>query len=223
MGTFNCGIGWCTSDAGGVDFVRVLLIPCLGRFMCPFAVAGLGFKYLRINVSLMPGHPLKYPRRVLFSRLEIFGLHDDWCANFTALARVVTKCVNIAIAGIGGIWGARPFTGLGRGNVCIPILLVVADSGVVPIFPRGIGNVHRSVAWSFVPAKITAPLYHTLHFSLSKTALHPALHKGQSQLGRLFLMMVQCAQLIFGVVQVFGCRKRVSTVLWCWCRLANLL
>ncbi len=56
---------------------------------------------------------------------------------------------------------------------------MVADSGVVPIFPSGIGNVHRSVAWSFVPAKITVPLYHTSHFSLSKTTLHPALHKGQ--------------------------------------------
>jgi hypothetical protein len=65
--------------------------------------------------------------------------------------------------------------GLGCGNVCISNSLVVADSGVVPIFPCGIGNVHRLVAWSFVPAKITAPLYHTSHFLLS----HLALHKGQ--------------------------------------------
>jgi hypothetical protein len=69
--------------------------------------------------------------------------------------------------------------GLGRGNVCISTTLLVADSWVVPIFPRGIGNVHRSVAWSFVPAKITVPLYHTSHFLLSNTTLHPALHKGQ--------------------------------------------
>ncbi len=62
------------------------------------------------------------------------------------LACVATECVNIAIAEIGGVWGARPFMGLGRGTVCIFNLLVVADSGVVPIFPRGIGNVHRSVA-----------------------------------------------------------------------------
>ncbi len=35
------------------------------------------------------------------------------------------------------------------------------------------------VAWSLAPAKITVPLYHTLPFSLSKTTLHPALHKGR--------------------------------------------
>jgi hypothetical protein len=77
MGTFNCGSGWGTPDAGGVAFARVLLMLCRGRFMCPFAVAGLGFKYLRISVSLMPRHPFKYPRRVAFSRLEIFGLHNN--------------------------------------------------------------------------------------------------------------------------------------------------
>ncbi len=92
---------------------------------------------------------------------------------------MVTECVNIAIAGIGGDWEARPFTGLGRGNVCISNSLVVADSGVVPIFPRGIGNVHRLVAWSFVPDKITVPLYHISHFLLSNTTLHPALHNGR--------------------------------------------
>ncbi len=87
--------------------------------------------------------------------------------------------MNIAIAGIGGVWEARPLMGLGRGNVCISNSLVVADFGVVPIFLRGISNVHRLVAWSFVPAKITVPLYHTSHFLLSKTTLHPALHKGR--------------------------------------------
>jgi hypothetical protein len=76
-GTFTCGIGWGTSDAGGVDVAPVLLILCLGRFMCPFAVARLGFKYLRINVSLMPGHPFKYLRSVAFSRLKIFELHNN--------------------------------------------------------------------------------------------------------------------------------------------------
>jgi hypothetical protein len=78
----------------------------------------------------------------------------------------------------GGL-GAQPFTGLDRGNVCISTSLVVADSWVVPIFPRGIGFLHRLVAWSFVPAKITVLLYHTLHFLLSNMTLHPALHKGQ--------------------------------------------
>ncbi len=48
-----------------------------------------------------------------------------------------------------------------------------------PHFPLCYGNVQRSVAWSFLPAKITVPLYHTSHFSLSNTTLHPALHKGR--------------------------------------------
>ena len=74
-------------------------------------------------------------------------------------------------------WGARLLMGLGRDNVCLSTL--VADVWVVPIFPCGIGNVQRSVARSFSPAKITAPLYQTSHFSLSNTTLHPALHKGQ--------------------------------------------
>jgi hypothetical protein len=39
-------------------FGVVLLIPCLGLFICPFPVAGLGFKYFRINFLLMFGHPL---------------------------------------------------------------------------------------------------------------------------------------------------------------------
>ncbi len=88
--------------AGRCGLFRVILIPCFGRFMCPFTVAGLGFKYLRINVSLMPGHPFKYLCCVAFNKVEFFGLHYDWCANLTALARVVTKCVNIVIVGGGG-------------------------------------------------------------------------------------------------------------------------
>ena len=90
---------------------------------------------------------------------------------------MVTECVNIAISAIGVDWGARLLMGLGRDNVCLSTL--VADVWVVPIFPCGIGNVQRSVARSFSPAKITAPLYHTSHFLLSNTTLHPALHKGR--------------------------------------------
>ena len=107
--------------------------------------------------------------------------------KFDSVGRVVTECVNIVIAGWGVEWGARPSPGPGRGNVCIStsdtvllsIFSVVADFGVVPIPPCGIGNVHRSVAGSFAPAKIPVPLYHTSHFSLSNTTLHPALHNGQ--------------------------------------------
>jgi len=95
----------------------VLLIPCWGHFMCPFAITGLEFKYLRINFLLMPGHPFKNPRLVAFNRVEIFGLHKDWCANLTALALVITECVNIARVGWTVGWGARPIQRPGRDNV----------------------------------------------------------------------------------------------------------
>jgi hypothetical protein len=55
-------------------FGVVLLIPCLGLFICPFAVAGLGFKYFRINFSLMFGHPLRNPFRTAFNNVEIFWI-----------------------------------------------------------------------------------------------------------------------------------------------------
>ena len=117
--TFICEIGWDTAVMGGCGLARVFLILCLGCFMWPFTVTGLGFKYLRINVSLMSGHFFKYPHHVAFNREEICGLHNAWCANLPALARVVTECVNIAIAGWWGGWGAQPSPGPGHGNVCV--------------------------------------------------------------------------------------------------------
>ncbi len=80
----------------------MLRIPCRGLFMCPLAVAGLGLRYLRINFSLIFGQPIKKPCCVAFSIVEIFGLHNDWCANFTAFSLVCTECVNAAIWGCSG-------------------------------------------------------------------------------------------------------------------------
>ena len=74
----------------------VLWIPCWGHFMCPFVVAGLALRYLRINVSVMFGHPLRNPFCTTLRRVDILGLHNDWCANLTALERVCTECVNDA-------------------------------------------------------------------------------------------------------------------------------
>ncbi len=71
----------------------VLLILCHGRFMWPLAVAGLGLRYLSISFSDKLGHPLRNPLRTAFNNVEIFGLHNDWCANFTLFARVHTECV----------------------------------------------------------------------------------------------------------------------------------
>jgi hypothetical protein len=63
---------WRGFTLGG--FGRVLLMPCQGCFMCPFAIAGLGLRYLRINISEIFGHPFKKPLRVAFSSVETLGL-----------------------------------------------------------------------------------------------------------------------------------------------------
>ena len=80
----------------GVSLRRVLLIPCLGRFMWPFAVAGLGFRYFRMSFSFMLGHPRRNPRRTALRSVEILGLHNDWWANLTPLPRVRTEWLNAA-------------------------------------------------------------------------------------------------------------------------------
>ena len=64
--------------------------------MCPFAVAGLALRYLRINDSDIFGHPFKKPFRVALRRVDIFGLHSDWWANLTLLARVEMECAKLA-------------------------------------------------------------------------------------------------------------------------------
>jgi hypothetical protein len=65
--------------SGCVAFFRGvgLFIPWRGLFICPFAVAGLGFKYFRINFALIFGHPLRNPFRTAFNIVDIFGLHKD--------------------------------------------------------------------------------------------------------------------------------------------------
>jgi len=79
-------------------FLLVLRIPFLGCFMCPLAVAGLGFKYLVTSSSDRLGHPFKKPFHKAFKIVDILGLHIAWCPNLTVLARVHTECVNMATA-----------------------------------------------------------------------------------------------------------------------------
>ena len=146
-------------------------MPWQGRFICPFAVAGLGFKYFRINFTLTFGHPSRNPFRTALSIVEIFGLHNDWCANFTAFTLVLIECVNPAID-----WcGARPIQGPGCGkvaNVMGPHVLRRLSSciftcgpcagvpGVVHTFAGvgTMGRVHRSVDGSLYPRRISLPL-----------------------------------------------------------------
>jgi hypothetical protein len=158
-------------------FGRVLRMPCLGRFMWPLAVAGFGLRYLRINCSFIFGHPLTKPLRTALRRVEILGLHSKWWANSTALALVCTECVNVAKVKSG--WasetshdgcGARPVQGPGRGRTLGP-------GGVHTLV--GSGSIHKLVAGSLYPLKITSPLNITLHFWLSKTTVYPALQRGQ--------------------------------------------
>ena len=122
----------------------VLLIPCRGRFIHPFAVAGLGFRYFSINSSLMYGHPLRNPFLVARNSRDILGLHNDWCANFTLLARVVIECVNNAECAS----SASPLVAA-VGTVLIALLLLM------------IGSVHRSVDASLYPRTMILPLYIT--------------------------------------------------------------
>jgi hypothetical protein len=161
-----------TCGAGAVPALGVVLcIPCHGCFIWPFAMATLGLRYLFISLTLMYGHPFRDPRLVGLRRVDIFGLHNDWCANLTLLARVCIECKNKAPSYMAwGGCGARPILGQGHGKsiwlglVCIPSFVI--------------GRVHRSVLGSLYPLKITLPLYTTSHFSLSKTTLHPTLHSG---------------------------------------------
>ncbi len=75
-----CGTGTGASrvlgPCGG-DFGFVLLIPFFGLFICPFAVAGLGFKYFVTSSLPILGHPMRKPLRNAFKRKEIFGLHSN--------------------------------------------------------------------------------------------------------------------------------------------------
>jgi hypothetical protein len=148
-------------------------MPRRGRFMWPYAVAGVGLRYLSINFSVIFGHPLRNPLQTAFRRVEIFRLHSDWCANLMALAQVCTECVNVAnmmpgcasLAAI-RVCGAQPKQGLGCGRT--------VGSGAVHTLV-GIGRVHRSVLGSLYPLKITAPLNITSHLSLSNTTFQPIL------------------------------------------------
>ncbi len=99
MGTSLHGILWMGSTF--ICWCLVLQIPCRGCCICPFAVTGLGFRYLVTPFAVRCGHPLTYPRQMAFSRVEICGLHNDWCANRMLFAIVCTVCVKKAI------WTAR--------------------------------------------------------------------------------------------------------------------
>jgi hypothetical protein len=61
--------------------------------MCPLAVARLGFRYLDTPFAIRLGQPFRYPRQMALSKVEILGLHRDWCAKRMLFALVCTVCV----------------------------------------------------------------------------------------------------------------------------------
>ncbi len=58
-------------STGGTPFGVVLQIPCRGLFMWLLAVARLEFKYFKINLLLMFGHPFRKPHLTALSKVEI--------------------------------------------------------------------------------------------------------------------------------------------------------
>ncbi len=137
----------------------VLRNPCRGLFIWPFAIAGLGFKYFRINRSLMLGHPWRKPHLTAFRRVDMGGLRSNCWATFTAFMHICTKCVNIAMTG----W--------------VPGEVLVCGMGTAGTALNS--SIHRSVDGFLYPVKIIRPLYHTSHFLSSNHMPHPALHRGR--------------------------------------------
>ena len=88
----------------GVFFGVVLCMPCRGRFMWPFAVAGLGLRYLSISFLEMFGHPLRKLFWVALRSVDILGLHSNWCENFTFFARVEMEWANCAVCWTVSCW-----------------------------------------------------------------------------------------------------------------------
>jgi hypothetical protein len=113
IGTLLHGISWMGSTF--ICWHLVLWIPCQGHCICPFAVARLGFRYLVTPFAVRFGHPLTYPRQMAFSRVEIRGLHNDWCANWMLFAFVCTVHVKKAIWMARWAW-ALAITGAANGS-----------------------------------------------------------------------------------------------------------
>jgi hypothetical protein len=69
--TRSRGAALMAGSTGGTPFGVVLQIPCHGLFMWPIAVAGLGFKYFKINLLLIFGPPFMKPCLTALSKVEI--------------------------------------------------------------------------------------------------------------------------------------------------------
>ena len=88
----------------------------------------------------MLGHPFRKTFCVALKIVEIFGLHRDWCANFTLFYRVVMEWANTAMCLSVSVWVGSVLCG-----------------GVLRLELRGI--VHKLVVGSFNPFRIVLLSY----------------------------------------------------------------
>ncbi len=142
------------------------ITPRRGRFIYPFAMAGLGLRYFVTPCDVRLGHPLRYSRQIALRRVEIVGLQRDWCANQMLFAFVCTVCVKNAI------WVAMLARALANTGAAGKIMSATWWE-VVPLGEPN-GRVHKSIAGSFAPFKIIVPLYQTMHLFLSNVTIHLA-------------------------------------------------
>jgi hypothetical protein len=79
---------WIRRSMRGI-FGVVLQSPLRGRFMCPFDLAGLGWRYLATAILERWGAPRRKPRRMAASNDDLNGLHRLWCISLTLFSFVV--------------------------------------------------------------------------------------------------------------------------------------
>ncbi len=112
----------------------------------------------------MFGHPCMKPPWAGLRRIDIFGLHNDWCANITALACVWMECVNVATLG----WSMCSVTGEYLcGMYTFPLILIWLPVGLI-------GNIHKSIDGSLYPRRIILFLFMTSQCAFVNRTLHPA-------------------------------------------------
>ncbi len=80
----------------------MLCMPWWGHFMCPFAMVGLGFKFLNTNFLLILGHHRMNPHQIALRSVEMHGFPNDWWANLTVFTLVLMEWANNAMSGFSG-------------------------------------------------------------------------------------------------------------------------
>ena len=114
-----------------------------------FGGGGARIEVLENHFFNMLGQPRTNPWRVALRSVDIVGLHNNWCANMMELALVLMEWVNVARLMRSELSSAL---GVLCGLPTFPLLSAVVEL---------IGRIHKSVAGSLNPCKITCSLYIT--------------------------------------------------------------